>query len=211
MTTKTKQTREEKLAAAEADRRASRIAEFRTGFLRDARRRVWTREASWSAEAAGDRSGFAITRLVSTFTQLTEQLQRELVNMRADAEAAQARLADNRDPFWGSNGICAKFFEIDKYAHQLTVLREAIAAMGRATNWRVREIEPVDERAQGDVFAQLDVVQTGGGWSVRRLGVGDEVTAWLRHDGKFAVDGDSYETEDAAWAALAVITTGRAL
>lgn len=73
-------------------------------------------------------------------------------------------------------------------ATERAALGKAIEQVARATNWRVREIEPAVAREMTDKRHRLEIVQTERGWQV--LTGSDDATRI------------AHATEDDAWVAL---------
>lgn len=209
----TKMTREEKRAADAAAARSARIAEFKKSFARSTGRRIYTDAAAWTAEESGDRSGQALYELVHDFARVKVQLIREVDSCAASMAEMQARIAAGRDAMMWSNGICGRYgADIDKYHAQLETLRKAIAVTAIATGWRVREIEADVETKAFDEQACIDVVGGAGRFWIRKTDAAGVETFFF--NGTEFVEtalGMSFYTEDDAYAALAVLVTGRTI
>lgn len=216
-----RQTREERLAAEAAARRSTRIREFREGFLRDVSRRVYDKKTAF-AVATVDKSAMALYGMVREFEDTQDHLTREMRSAIDALTEGLARLADGREPFYFSNGITGRNgVDIDKYATRLEAQRKAIVRLAETTGWRVREIEDTSERAFGDSCERLSVIPRrygdAHGWSIVRAG-DDGISSYFNPSleagsllEKFDEIGFIYDSEEAVWAAMAAIVTGRAI
>lgn len=221
-----KMTREEKKAVEAADRYTKRVNEFKAGFLKDRSRRVWTRKDAFECADAydgcvvPDMTGMSLYDLIHKFTDAKDRLSREMRNCMESLEEMRLRLdSHNQDPMTWSNGLCARYgTDIDKYAVQMEAMRSAIHAVAQGSNWRVREIESSSDQAFADSCARIDVVACGGGFGIRQIAIepGDTCGWFSPNSGSspiesFQANGVQFDTEELAWAAMALIVTGREL
>jgi len=216
MTKTVKLTKEEKRAIAEAEYRTKKIAEFRTQFLKDQSRVIFSERL---VHDTNNKTAYPMAGLIRDLQNTNERLRRELASARESINEALTNMDSNRESlFWSSNGLTGRNgLDVDRLATERAVQMKAISGMALMLNFRVVEIESKQEREYADRMATYSVVECGSGYGVRRMdgdacdwmtgSVASGEYGWMTAE--FGHNGMVYGSLDDAWAALYVAVNGR--
>jgi hypothetical protein len=199
-----KMTREEKAAQAQAERRAKRVAEFKARVEKLRARRVFSREAAWAAQEAGDMSGWALEEMTREFERAREDVGKGAERLERELREARERMARGERPNWSSTLVGQRGSDLDEAVVKFNVLADCVRRLAWATNWRVPAVLMNEqERAKEALVAGLDVVlvEARNLWRIVRDGVAvtrGDVKVELEDSGLFN-EPLEFETEEAAW------------
>ncbi len=181
-----KLTREEKAAAAQAERTAKWVADFKARQERARGRRLYSERDAWDATCAGvapkgariyDATG-ALWEMMREWKDATADIRRKIQYAQERLTESLARMDRGERAAYYSDGILSGQLELERQEQRAWTLAEAVIRLAYATNWYVPDVHPQRERDRIDLLRRVTAVRTAGGeWILRRDD--DDATRWF--------------------------------